>query len=138
MARQRKSWVEKRYLNRQPEVKVLQKAFADIPAGATMLIPTPQMVQEYLEHLATGQQGSLSQMRADLAASNGVQFTCPVTSGIFLRIVAEAAYEEFTLGKPLAEIAPFWRLINGKSPTAKKLSFGVEFLLNQRRAEGLL
>lgn len=120
-----------------PEVKRIDKAFADIPEHASMLIATPGIVDAYLRHIPKGQSTSLQQMRKDLAAEYHAEYTCPVTSGIFLRIVAENAYEEYTKGKPLSKITPFWRMIDSRSPAAKKLSFGTELLVAQRKKEGL-
>jgi hypothetical protein len=125
------------YNGKEAKVERLEKDFADIPAGSTMLIATPLIVDGYIKHIARGHTGSLQQMRKDLAAQYHAQYTCPITSGIFLRIVAEAAYEQYEEGMPLDEITPFWRMIDSRSPTAKKLSFGVEFIKLQRKKEGL-
>lgn len=132
-----KTWVEKRDLEKQPEVKRIDVDFADMKKGDKMLIATPAIVDTYVRHIPKGKEGSLVQMRKDLAAEYQADKTCPVTSGIFLRIVAEAAYEEYLQGKPISKITPFWRIINQKSPVAKKLTFGTEFLLAQRRKEKL-
>jgi hypothetical protein len=37
----------------------------------------------------------------------------------------------------LTEITPFWRVIEPNSPLSKKLSFGQEFILQQRKAENI-
>jgi hypothetical protein len=71
-------------------------------------------------------------MRKDLAAEYSAQYTCPITSGIFLRICTEHAYEEYQKGKPLKNITPFWRMIDSKAPVAKKLTFGYTFVHEQR------
>lgn len=77
-------------------------------------------------------------MRSDLAAEYHAEKTCPVTSGIFLRIVAEANYEQFAKNEiSLKEITPFWRIITPKSKLALKLTFGTEFLIEKRKEEGL-
>lgn len=136
-AYQRKSWIDKRDLEKEPEVKRIDKDFADIKAGEKMLIATPKIVDAYIRHIPKGTETSLLQMRKDLAAEFHADKTCPVTSGIFLRIVAEAAYEEYEKGKAISKITPFWRMINEKSPAAKKLSFGTALLLSQRKKEGL-
>ena len=136
-AYKRKTWVEKRDLANEPEVKKSLKDFADIKAGEKMLIPSPKIVDEYIKHIPKGKESSLAQMRKDLAAEFNADKTCPVTSGIFIRIVSEAAYEEYGLGKALNKITPFWRIINEKSPAAKKFSFGIDFLKEQRRKEKL-
>ncbi len=120
-----------------PVVKKTDKDFADIPAGSTMLIATPLMMDAYVRQIPKGHFTELRQIRKDLAAANKAEYTCPVTAGIFLRIVAEAAYEEYFKGKPLSKIAPFWRAIPAGSPTAKKLICGIEFLKNRQEEEGI-
>jgi len=119
------------------KVEVADKKFADIPEGATMFIATPEIVEEYIRNILEGMETSLQQMRKDLAAEHNAEYCCPITSGIFLRIVAEAAYEEYRTGKPLDEITPFWRMIDRKSPAAKKLTFGADLIKDQRAKEGL-
>lgn len=138
MASKKKTWVEKRELaNTTVKKEILEKGFADIPAGASMLIATPQMVDAYVRQIPKGSAGSLAQMRKDLAAEHGAEYSCPVTSGIFLRIVAEAAWEELQAGKKPHQVAPFWRIIAANAPTAKKLSFGTDFLQEMRAKEKL-
>lgn len=133
----RKTWIEKRDLSKEAEVKKLTTDFADMKAGEKMLIATPKIVADYIKHIPAGKEGTVAQMRKDLAAEYHADKTCPVTSGIFLRIVAEAAYEEYQKGKAISKITPFWRMINEQSPAAKKLTFGTKFLLSQRKKEGL-
>ncbi len=95
-------------------MKVLQKSFADIEAGEKMLIPTPQIVDAYIRTIPQGKETTMAQMRKDLAAEYHADKTCPLTSGIFLRIVAEAAHEELAQGKPISKIAPYWRIMDEK------------------------
>jgi hypothetical protein len=137
MAYKRKTWAEKMNPSARHKIEKTEKTFADIPEGSKMLIATPAIVDEYVKNIPEGTQTTLQQMRKDLAAEYHADFTCPVTSGIFLRIVAENAYEQFMQGTSRDEIAPFWRIIDLKSPTAKKLTFGTEFLREQRQTEGL-
>ena len=133
----KKTWVEKRDLVKSAKVKVIDKDFADIQAGEKMLIATPRIVDEYIRAISKGKEISMAQMRKDLALTYHANKTCPVTAGIFLRIVAEAAYEEYEAGKALGKITPFWRMISETSPAAKKLSFGTDFLKVQRKKEKL-
>ncbi len=133
----KKTWLQKFNVNRQPEIEVTNKKFADIPEGAKMLIATPKVVDEYIKQIPKGHHTSLQQMRKDLAAEFGAEYTCPITSGIFLRIIAELAYEQYQAGTPLKKITPFWRMIDKKAPLAKKLSFGYDFVAEQRPSEGI-
>lgn len=137
MTYKRKSWAEKMNPKATFKVEKTDKDFADVPQGSRLLIATPAIVDEYLKNIPEGTATSLQQMRKDLAAEFDADYTCPVTSGIFLRIVAENAYEQLQDGKPVESVAPFWRIIDMKTTAAKKLTFGTEFLNEQRRKEGL-
>jgi hypothetical protein len=100
-----------------------------------MHISTPQIIENYIKQIAKGKSTDTVTMRNDLAIENNAVFTCPLTTGIFLRIVAEAANEQLEQGVPLKSITPFWRMIEPNSPLAKKLTFGQEFLKEQRNKE---
>ena len=118
-------------------IKKLEKDFADMPAGSKMLIATPKIIDSYIRHIPKGKGGSLATMRRDLASEYGAEYTCPVTSGIFLRIVSEAAHEQIEKGVALNKVTPFWRVIDSQSKLIKKLSFGETFVRQQRKKEGL-
>lgn len=133
-----KIWTEKLNIDRKPVVEKANKDFAGVKAGQMMLIPTPKIVDAYIRHIPKGKQVDVNTIRKDLAAEFHAEVTCPLTTGIFLRIAAEAAYEEFEKGKSINKITPFWRVIDEKSNTAKKLSFGTKFLKEQRKKEGLV
>lgn len=136
-AHRKKSWLEKLNIDRQPVIEKVEKDFGGIKKGQLMLIPTPLVVDAYIRQIPKGKEADITTIRKDLAAEFHAEVTCPLTTGIFIRIAAEAAYEEFEKGKPIHKITPFWRVINAKSPTAKKLSFGTTFLQEQRKKEGL-
>ena len=102
-----------------------------------MLIATPQIIDKYVNEIPFGQSSELNTMRNDLATEYQADKTCPVTTGIFLRIVSEASYEELNSGKNIKEITPFWRIVNPKSNLAKKLACGINFIKIQREIEGL-
>jgi hypothetical protein len=136
-AYKRKTWLEKMNDGRLPQVEIADKGFGGITAGQKMLIPTPALIDAYIRQIPKGKNVDSTTIRKDLAIEHGAEVTCPLTTGIFIRIVAEAAYEEYAAGKPISKIAPFWRAIDEKSPTAKKLTFGVDFLKQQRDNEKL-
>lgn len=118
-----------------PQVKRLDKAFADMPEGCRMLIASPAVIAGYIQKLPAGQFTSLKKMRADLAEDYQADHTCPVTTGIFLRIAAEAAWEDHLAGLPIEAITPFWRVIEPEAPLAAKLACGVDFIAQRRAAE---
>lgn len=137
MKRGKKTWTEKLDPGREHKVVELEQDFAGVRAGSRLLVATPRIVERYINQLPKGAHVSPQTLRKDLASEYKADATCPVSTGIFLRIVAEAAYEQHQAGKSLKEIAPFWRVIDENSPTAKKLTCGVEFIKAQRVKEGL-
>lgn len=118
-----------------PEVSELEKPFAGYPAGAKMLIPTPAVIKGYIEGIPLGQAKSVPEMRTDLAKKFDADMTCPLTTGIFTRIVAEAALDDLNEGQAVENVTPFWRIVDPKGPLAKKLSCGPEFVAERRTAE---
>tara|TARA_X000001036_G_scaffold362362_1_gene345921 strand:- start:38 stop:274 length:237 start_codon:yes stop_codon:yes gene_type:complete len=64
--------------------------------------------------------------------------TCPVTTGIFLRIVSEASYEEYDTGIDLDAITPFWRIVNPNSKLAEKLACGINFIAERQMQENIV
>jgi len=137
MASRKKTWAEKMNQSASHKIEKTDKKFADIPEGATMLVATPRIVDEYIRQIPEGTHTSLQQMRKDLAAEYGAEYTCPITSGIFLRIAAEHAWEQHEQGMPVEKITPFWRMMDKKAPVLKKLSFDPGFVSKQRNKEGL-
>jgi len=131
----KKTWLDKLNEKKEPKIKRIDFDFADIPAGSNMFIATPKLIDEYIQEIGIGKRLDIKTLRKDLAIEHNADYTCPVTTGIFLRIVAEANYEKLQHGKRVEEITPFWRVIEPKSVLAKKLTFGQEFLLQQIEKE---
>jgi hypothetical protein len=131
----KKTWIEKLQVKKEPQVKKIDKDFWGYTRGDGMYISTPQIIEDYIKQIAKGKSVDTVTMRNDLAVENNAVFTCPLTTGIFLRIVAEAANEQLQQGVALKNITPFWRMIEPNSPLAKKLTFGQDFLMEQRKKE---
>jgi hypothetical protein len=131
----KKTWLDKLNETKEPKIKRIDIDFADIPAGSNMLIPTPKIIDIYIQEIGVGKRIDTKTLRKDLALAHNADYTCPVTTGIFLRIVAEANYEKLQQGKNVEEITPFWRVIEPNSVLAKKLTFRQDFLLQQIEKE---
>jgi hypothetical protein len=131
----KKTWTEKLQVKKESQLIKIHKDFGGYMKGDGMYISTPQIIERYIKQLAKGRSVNTVTMRNDLAIENNAIFTCPLTTGIFLRIVAEAANEQMEQGVALKNITPFWRVIEPNSPLAKKLSFGQEFLIEMRKKE---
>ena len=131
----KKSWQEKYDTGRDPVVTTLDRDFWGMKAGDTMLIATPSELDGLIRKISFGETKSVQDIRRSLAQKHGADFTCPLTTGIFLRIIAERALEQVASGVPLIKVTPFWRVIEPTSPLAKKLSCGPEFIQNLRNQE---
>lgn len=130
-----KTWVEKRDCDKSFQIKKTTKKFADIPEGSKMFIATPQIIDAYVKNIPFGMTTELGTLRNDLAIEYGAGKTCPVTTGIFSRIISEAAFEELNAGKSIDDITPFWRIVNPKSKLAEKLACSISFIEKQRALE---
>jgi hypothetical protein len=129
-----KSWNEKFESKSTHDIKVIEKDFWSQKAGDHMLIPTPKLIEDYVNQSEKGMSIDPIQMRIDLAAELGADFTCPMTTGIFTRIMAEKNLE--THGDKYEAMTPFWRLVDPKSDLAKKLSCGKAVIQKLRANEG--
>lgn len=133
----KKSWQEKFYNGKKAVVKILDKKIADMPQGTAMLIATPAIIDDYIQQIPKGNFVNMATIRKDLAITYNAHTTCPLTTGIFIRIIAEKAHEEYRMGKPLVTITPFWRVVNANSTLAKKLPCGADFIKEMQEKEGI-
>ena len=114
---------------------LMDKAFGGIKPGEMMLVATPQMVDTYIRQIPFGQSRTLPELRADLAATEGCHGTCPMSTSIFVRMVAEAALEDLADGKTVSEVSPFWRVMTSKDKIAKRLDLDAVWIDEQRALE---
>lgn len=131
------TWVEKLDVPHDVEVRPVREGRKNLRAGQLMLYPNARAVDDVVRKIPNGQARTPKELRTQLAKIHGADITCPVTTGICLRTVAEAAFEAFQNGTPLDDVTPVWRVLDGKSSTLKKLTFDPAFILDQRAQEGL-
>ncbi|HLO98511.1 MAG TPA: hypothetical protein VK171_07945 [Fimbriimonas sp.] len=133
----KKTWQEKLAGGKEPFVVTVDRKLGGVSIGDKMLVPSPRQVDDYIRTIPVGVGKTVADMRSELGKQNGADTTCPLCSGIFIRISAEAAQEELAAGKPASEVTPFWRVIPPKAPVRTKVSFPVWIIDDLRRAEGL-
>lgn len=128
MGKRRKTWREKLEIDREPKI-------VDDPRGrGRMLIPRPLDVDALIRRIERGKLVTVPQIRERLARDYGADLTCPLVTGIFLRIVAEAAEED--LQSERVPIAPYWRVVNADGSLREKFPGGVEAQAARLREEG--
>jgi hypothetical protein len=60
--------------------------------------------------------------------------TCPLTTGIFMRIVSEVAEEDLRMGK--RQVTPYWRMVRNDGSLNEKFPGGVAAQAAHLREEG--
>jgi hypothetical protein len=135
MAKKRKSWQEKLAYNKDlPKIIRCEEKGKFGPrwglkAGDTLVIPAPIEVDEIMKKVPKGKLITTNEIREKLAKKHGTTNSCPMTTGIFTWIAANAAEEASAEGRK--NVTPYWRtlktggVINEKYPggaeTQKKL-----------------
>ncbi|QIA21476.1 hypothetical protein [Mesorhizobium sp. AA22] len=132
-----KSWNDRLNTPGINGIKPTPPTVGDVVEGQPMLVPTARLVDDFIRSISKGVAMDVRALRTALAIEHGAEVTCPVTIGYHLRTVAEAANEDLERGMTLSDIAPFWRVLDAKTPTTAKLSFGAAFVAAQRKREGL-
>jgi hypothetical protein len=132
--RTRKSWREKLETIQEPKVVAIPPKMRKRFGEGTMLIPRPLDVDAMIRTVKTGELVTQSQIRTALAGRFHADVTCPITTGIFVRIAAEAAEEDARAGKK--RVTPYWRVVRDDGGLIDKLPGGVEAQARRLRAEG--
>jgi len=110
-------------------VKILDNGFSDISAGEKMLISSPEKISEFIFKIPKGSYLSIKELRRELALKAGADNTCPVTTGIFLRMAIEQNKDDVKF--------PYWRVIDEKHAVVKKLKLDENQIKKRRVDEGI-
>ena len=100
----------------------------------TLLLPSPQQVDAVIRTVRVGQVITVSKIREILAHKYGADAACPLVTGMFVRIAAEAAEEDASAGKK--KITPYWRVVKDDRSLNPKFPGGVERQEERLRDEG--
>lgn len=125
MAYQKKSWKEKLMDDKDlPKVVKIEGKMTKRWGKGTCVIPAPREVDEIMKKVPKGKLITINQIREKLAKKHRATIGCPITTGIFARIAAEAAAEETAEGKK--KITPYWRTLKAGGIINEKYPGGVE------------
>jgi hypothetical protein len=92
-------------LEKEQERKVVD----DSRGRGRMLIPKPLDVDSLIRKVRKGKLVTVDQIRDKLARDYNADLTCPLCTGIFLRISAEASEEDLSRG--VKQVTPYWRVV---------------------------
>jgi hypothetical protein len=130
----RRSWREKMDNPKLPKLVAIPPNMQKRLGAGTMLVPSPGEVEAFIRTVRPGSVTTVSRIREFLAGKYAADVTCPLTTGIFVRIAAEAAEEDAGAGK--AKITPYWRVLKDDGSLNPKFPGGVDRQTEKLRAEG--
>ena len=99
-----------------------------------MLIPKPLDIDALINKIPKEKLATVTQIRERLAKVAHAHCACPMTTGIFLRIVAEAAEDDLSSGK--REVTPYWRVIKADGSLNEKFPGGAQAQASRLKEEG--
>lgn len=129
----RTSWREKLDQPQEPRVVNIPPKMSRFGNG-TMLITTLKLVDNLIRKVPKGKLVTVGELRRKLAAEFEADVTCPLTTGIFVRIAAEAAEEDRANG--CRKLTPYWRIIKDDGSLNPKFPGGTQQQAGHLRAEG--
>jgi len=100
----------------------------------TMFIAKPLEVDALIRLTKKGMLITVAEIRAKLARDHNADTTCPLTTGIFVRIAAETAEEDLQNGKK--RITPYWRVVKDDGGLNEKFPGGVKAQSRRLKEEG--
>ena len=133
--RKRRSWREKLLDDKDlPKVVPIDGRMSKRWGGGTVVIPAPREVDAVMRKVPRGRLITINEIRAALAQKHGATIGCPITTGIFAWIAANAAAEDAAEGR--REPTPYWRTLKAGGELNGKYPGGVEALRRLLGAEG--
>jgi alkylated DNA nucleotide flippase Atl1 len=107
MARAKKSWQEK--LADAKAKPGLPKVFFCEKTRQKFVVPAPTEVEEIIRQIPRGRLVTMADIGQRLRAAHAVDVACPMTTGIFAWLIANAAEADAAEGKPAT--VPWWRVL---------------------------
>jgi len=104
--------------------------------GRRVLIATPRIVDQLIRKVKKGKLITIKQIRQKLAKNFKAESTCPLTTGIFIRIVSEVAEEDLRKGKK--KVTPYWRVLKSHGSLNEKFPGGVRIQAKRLKEEGYI
>jgi len=122
---ERKSWSEKLQDSKGlPKVEKITDKISKRWGSGTVVIPAPMEVNDMMRRVLEGKLTTINEIRVALAKKHGATIGCPITTGIFAWIAANAAEEQRQKGEK--DITPYWRTLKTGGVINPKYPSGVE------------
>ncbi|HOX58599.1 MAG TPA: MGMT family protein [Candidatus Paceibacterota bacterium] len=133
--RKRTSWREKLADSKGlPRVVKIAPGMSARWGRGTVVIPAPLEVDALMKRVPRGKLTTINEIRAALARKHRATIGCPMTTGIFAWIAANAAQEAAAAGQKA--VTPYWRTLKTGGELNAKYPGGISGLSRRLRAEG--
>jgi hypothetical protein len=129
------TWAERLAASDGIDIRPVPEGRRGMTPGKAMLYPSARMVNDAIREIPAGQTVTPKELRATLAERHGAEYTCPVTTTMMLRIVAEATNEARNQGAQLDEVTPVWRVLDQRASALRKLTFDPAWIVAERDRE---
>jgi hypothetical protein len=131
----KKSWKEKLADSKDlPRVEEITEKMSKGWGTGTVVIPAPMEVDEIMKAVPKGKLITINEIRAKLAKKHSATIGCPITTGIFAWVAANAANEEASEGKK--DITPYWRTLKSGGVINEKYPGGTGYQKQLLESEG--
>lgn len=121
----KKTWSEKLKDDKGlPQVQKITAKMSKRWGTGTVVIPAPMEANEIMRKVPKGKLITINEIRGTLAKKHGATIGCPITTGIFAWIAANAAEEKRQHGEK--DLTPYWRTLKTGGVINEKYPGGVE------------
>jgi alkylated DNA nucleotide flippase Atl1 len=117
----------------EPRIVVLTEPKGNAYPPGRMLIASPDTIAAIVQRIPRGQVLRLGDLRAALAAAHDANYTCPMTTGIFLRMLAEDVDRAGT-----GDDMPWWRVVRDNGALLDKLPGGAAGQQQRLERDGIV
>jgi hypothetical protein len=125
MPKKKSSWQEKLQDSKGfPKVVAIDGKMSKRWGSGTVVIPAPIEVDGFMRQVPKGKLTTINEIRQALAVKHRATIGCPITTGIFAWIAANAAEEQKQQGKD--DITPYWRTLKTKGLINEKYPGGAQ------------
>jgi predicted GIY-YIG superfamily endonuclease/alkylated DNA nucleotide flippase Atl1 len=125
MPTKKPSWCERLNDNKGlPKVEEITPKMSKKWGTGTIVIPAPIEVDEIMRQVPLGRVTSINEIRSALAKKHKATIGCPMTTGIFAWIAANASEERKKRGEE--NVTPYWRTLKTGGLLNEKYPGGIE------------
>jgi alkylated DNA nucleotide flippase Atl1 len=107
-----------------PKVEKITGKMSKRWGTGTVVIPAPLEVDEIMRKVPEGKLVTINEIRAALARKHDATIGCPITTGIFAWVAANASEEQKQRGEK--NVTPYWRTLKTGGVINEKYPGGVE------------